>query len=97
LIHLDDKDLKQVRVILKKHLPEHEIWLFGSRVHGKNLKPFSDIDLAIIQPTTNRQMMQLADAFSESDLPYKVDIIDWNNIDENFKKIIKIQYEIIQP
>lgn len=37
------------------------------------------------------------DAFSESDLPFKVDILDWSIISEEFKKIIaKGKSEILQ-
>lgn len=84
--------------ILEKELSGYEVWAFGSRVHGKRLKPFSDLDLVIVKPApSNQQIMQLMDVFSESDLPFKVDIIDWNSIDKDFQKIIKDQYEPITP
>ncbi|NRA73988.1 MAG: nucleotidyltransferase substrate binding protein [Rickettsiales bacterium] len=31
----------------------------------------------------------LRDAFSESNLPYKVDIVDWNTLSDDFKKIVQ--------
>jgi hypothetical protein len=30
----------------------------------------------------------LTEAFSESDLPYKVDIVDWHNIDDRWRRTI---------
>ena len=33
----------------------------------------------------------LAEAFSESDLPYRVDVMDWHSIDEPFRGIIAAQ------
>ena len=36
-----------VQGILKKHVPQHEVWAFGSRALWK-AKEYSDLDLAII-------------------------------------------------
>jgi len=97
LIHLEPKHLKLVKKILQENLPNHEIWAFGSRVHGKNLKTFSDLDLVIAKPaTTMQQVMQISESFSESDLPFKVDVMDWNDSNESFQHIIKKHYEVIQ-
>jgi hypothetical protein len=38
----------------------------------------------------------LKEDFSESDLPFKVDIIDWTSISDDLKKIIQKTYQIIQ-
>jgi hypothetical protein len=38
----------------------------------------------------------LSDDFSESDLPWKVDIVDWQAITPDFRKIIEAGYEVIQ-
>jgi len=35
------------------------------------------------------------EAFSKSNLPYKIDLIDWSSIDDNFKEIIKRKYQSI--
>ena len=39
--------------------------------------------------------MALRDDFEESDLPFKVDIVDWNTIDEKFRSIIHHDRELI--
>jgi hypothetical protein len=31
----------------------------------------------------------LTEAFEESELPYKVDIVDWSTMSENFRKLIQ--------
>ncbi len=36
-------------------------------------------------------------SFSESNLPFKVDLVDWANVDENFKKNIQDNYIVIYP
>ncbi len=100
-MHLEEKYLKMVKEILKKNTPELEVWAFGSRVTGGNrLKKFSDLDLAL--KTKNGEkidsniMSQLRDEFDESELPIKIDILDLNSVSEEFAKIIKENYKIIQ-
>lgn len=83
--------------ILKKHVPEFVIWAFGSRVTGK-AKKFSDLDLVIL---TNDQfdikkLFPLKDNFSESNLPFKVDIVIWSELNKDFQEIIKDSYYVIQ-
>ncbi len=82
-----------VKQILKKHLPlGSKVWVFGSRA-VKAKKEFSDLDLAIdsnqILPLSI--LSSLAHDFSESDLPYKVDVVDLNNINDNFRNKIRIE------
>ncbi|VEI47079.1 DNA polymerase subunit beta [Actinobacillus equuli] len=71
-------------------MPEYEVWAFGSRVTGK-VKSYSDLDLAIItdNPLSLARHAELVEAFSESDLTWKVDIVDWALTSENFREIIK--------
>lgn len=60
---------------------------------------FSDIDLAlsIVTPLMIRELTQLELAFSDSDLPFKVDIVDWASCSESFKQIILQKYEVLIP
>ena len=95
---LDQESLTMVHDILKEHVPEYEVWAFGSRVHGRNLKKFSDLDLVIINhsPLKPLQLFNLKEAFSESNLPIMVDVLAWDEVDNSFKQIIQQKYEIIQ-
>ncbi len=81
--------LKIVLDILNTHVPDREVWAFGSRVTGSS-KETSDLDLAIIgeTPLDFGTLASLRDAFSESRIPYKVDVVDWSTIGETFKNII---------
>ncbi|WP_215762644.1 nucleotidyltransferase family protein [Acetobacter sp. P1H12_c] len=76
--------------ILNEIVPDREVRAFGSRVTGK-AKPFSDLDLAIMggEPLPLETRARLEEAFSESYLPWKVDVLDWALIDLYFKDIIK--------
>ena len=74
-----------------------EVWAFGSRARF-TAKPYSDLDLAFIgaHPLSLSQIADLANAFSDSNLPFKVDIVDWLTISEDFRKIISQHYVLIQ-
>jgi type I restriction enzyme S subunit len=87
---IEPDHLKIVRQVLDSHLADHSrVWVFGSRAK-KAKKKFSDLDIAIDtnQKLTLVTLASLQNAFSESDLPYKVDVIDLNNIDAGFRDSI---------
>jgi predicted nucleotidyltransferase len=82
-----DCDLAIVKKILNDFLPENsKVWVFGSRTKG-TAKRASDLDLAIDtgRPLTAQENCNLADAFDESDLPYKVDVIDMQTVSKQFR------------
>lgn len=88
--------LDAVQRILQTHAPQHEVWAFGSRVKGV-VKPYSDLDLAIItqQPLALGVLGPLQDAFAESDLPWRVDVVDWACTSPAFRDIIQ-QTKVVQ-
>jgi type I restriction enzyme S subunit len=89
-IDLEPGDLASVRAILERHLPGREVRVFGSRVFGK-AKEFSDLDLAVMgeAPVGDAVLADLRDAFRESDLPFKVDILEWATTRESFRRIVE--------
>jgi type I restriction enzyme S subunit len=67
-----------VRDVLRAHLPAGvRAYVFGSRAHGA-ARQYSDLDLALEwdRPLALDLVGAIAEALSESDLPYKVDIVD---------------------
>lgn len=92
------KHLAIVRQILQQHIPNYEVRAFGSRIKG-NAKPYSDLDLVVMtadQPLTLAEHADLADTFSESDLPWKVDLVDWCLIDDFFRETILENNIVVQ-
>jgi len=89
-------ELEIVREILRRHVPNREVWAFGSRVKG-TARPYSDLDLAVLgdQPLPLLVRAELAEEFSESDLPFKVDIVDWATTSERFRQIIESEYVVL--
>jgi len=98
MIDLRSKDLDVVKGILARHVPECEVWAFGSRVNGR-AKAHSDLDLSIVseRPLSPKTLALLEDDFTESDLPFRVDVLDWSSTSEGFREIILEAHEIIQP
>jgi type I restriction enzyme, S subunit len=86
-----------VRSILQKHVPQYAVWAFGSRAKW-TAKEYSDLDLAIItdKPLSLDISASLSDDFSESDLSYKVDVVDWATTGESFRKIIERDRVVVQ-
>ena len=89
--------LRIVTDILSRHVPRHPVWAFGSRATG-TAKPYSDLDLAIItdRPLPLSTQAALANAFSESDLPWSVDVVDWSTTSDAFRKIIARDKVVLQ-
>jgi predicted nucleotidyltransferase len=97
MIDLEKTLLDKVKQILNANVPDSKALMFGSRVDGTARK-FSDIDIALIGPEKIdwREIENLKDIFSESDLPMMVDIVDFNSVAKSFKKIINKNYEVIK-
>lgn len=76
--------------ILGANLPQStKAWVFGSRATGR-ARRYSDLDLAIDagRRLTLDETARLAEAFSDSDLPYRVDLVDWHDINDRWRQTI---------
>jgi predicted nucleotidyltransferase len=89
-VDLPENELNIVMAILKQYVSHCQVLAFGSRVNG-SAKKHSDLDLAIIstKPLNLDTLADLSDAFSESDLNIRVDIVDFLRVDKSFQDIIK--------
>ncbi len=72
--------LREVLTVLHAYAPRHSAKAFGSRVRlGSEvnaLKSHADLDIALTgSPLALHEMFALRDAFSESDLPFRVDVL----------------------
>lgn len=97
MIDIDSLQLELIKRILSETIPEYSVWAFGSRVNGRPQK-FSDLDLALVsnEKIDWRIIERLKDAFSESDLPIMIDVVDFNSVSENFRKIIFENHSVVQ-
>ena len=97
MISVSPVHLERIRRILAEYVGDCEVRAFGSRVIGTS-KDHSDLDLAVVATNKieRRTRMLLREAFEESDLPFRVDIIDYNAVSNEFRTIIDAQFEILQ-
>ena len=83
---LSDREISTIQEILRKYPEVETVHIFGSRVTG-SFKHGSDIDLAVInQGVNNKIISKIRSDFEESSLPYRVDIVIYNDLThENLK------------
>jgi predicted nucleotidyltransferase len=97
VIDLSPEHLQLMREILPRHVPEREVWLFGSRVTGKAARN-SDVDLMILgaEGLSFREMEALWEAFSLSDLPYMVDLVNWSEASAGLRALVAGEHAVVQ-
>jgi predicted nucleotidyltransferase len=90
-MNLEPKFISLIKNIISKHLPQAEIFIFGSRTTKTN-QEFSDVDIAIkCDELTFSSLALIKFDLEESDLPYKVDVANYHDLDEKIlKNLIKI-------
>ena len=97
-IQLSEHDWAVLREVLRQVLPDAEVWAFGSRARG-TAKPFSDLDLVILsaEPLSLGALAELNHALEASDLTIRVDVVDWADASEAFRRIIEADRVRIHP
>lgn len=97
MLDVEQRHLAEVRRILKLHARDLEVRAFGSRVRG-GAKPHSDLDLAVMTqvPLPMQIKVRLENALAESDLPFKVDVLYWDETSDTFRRLIEEAWELVQ-
>ncbi len=90
VLDVKPEELMQVNHILRQCIPGIKVQAFGSRANN-TAKAHSDLDLAVMseKSLSLQQCAMLTEAFEESDLPFRVDIIDWSTIKQDFRELIQ--------
>ncbi|HEX4366222.1 MAG TPA: nucleotidyltransferase domain-containing protein [Rhodopila sp.] len=86
-----------IQDILRKHVPDREVWAFGSRAK-RTARTYSDLDLAVITETPLPFAVSggMKEDFSESDLPFRVDVLDWAVTRDSFRRIVEKDKVVVQ-
>ena len=86
---LDEKYKIKLIAIIEKYLPGSKIYLFGSRAKGR-CRETSDVDISIDvgKKINSRLLYKIKDEIEESNIPYFVDVVDFNNVSEKMKEQI---------
>ncbi len=90
---LSKKQIELIKSILEQHLTDIDdakAYIFGSRANGK-FKEYSDIDIAIKSKNDKLPLLlsKMQDLLEESDLPFKVDLLNWEDIAKEYLPSIK--------
>lgn len=98
-LDLRPQHLALLRELLQQHLPQAEVWAYGSRVNGDG-HDASDLDLVVRQPgNLKRETPEVGgvqEAFAESNLPIRVELVDWARIPASFQREIEQAYVVVQ-
>lgn len=97
-LNLSSLHLAQLKELLRLHIPEAEVWAYGSRVTG-GAHEGSDLDLVVRNPLDLAQAVKgaqvLRQAIQSSTLPMLIDIHLWSDLPEGFQRNIEKGYVII--
>ena len=78
-LRLSPRHRRLLEVLLQKHVPNVEVWAYGSRVNG-SAHEASDLDLVLRSPTLEPlgpEYSDLVAALEESNIPILVQVHDW--------------------
>ena len=87
---------KSILNLLDQYLPNTTVWAFGSRSNWTSHAK-SDLDLvAFTDKKRKHPIALLQEAFEESNLPFRVDLLIWDELSDAFKAEIKAQYVVFK-
>ncbi len=93
---IKDEQLQWILQTLQKELSKPTIIAFGSRVAG-TAQPYSDFDIAVDtgEKIPLLSFSTLEEQFANSDIPFKIDLVDWHRVTPEFQQHIKNTGKII--
>ena len=91
--------LNTLQTLLAQHVPNAEVWGYGSRVNGGGHEG-SDLDLVLRNPANLEQEIEewydLKEALQNSTLPMLVEVHLWAHLPKAFHKNIEAGYVVLQ-
>ena len=97
-LHLLPKHRRALEALLRKHLPDVEVWAYGSRVNGRS-HDGSDLDLVLrglgLKEIPSDQLGNFEEAVRESNIPFLVEARDWARLPERFHREIERDHVVL--
>jgi len=89
MIAVNPFEMEIILGIIKKHVPDCDVLAFGSRLKWTH-SDASDLDLAIVgkEKLSIGTLLGLKEDFMESDIPYKVDVLDYHGVSSAFRGVV---------
>lgn len=92
MLNVKQEYLNELINIFNNYCPKAEIWAYGSRVNG-DCHSGSDLDLVVKSfNDTNKSLSELNNLLNESDIPFLIDIQDFEELPKIFQDEIKKNY-----
>ena len=88
----------QIEALLREHVPDAEVWAYGSRVNGTSHES-SALNLVLRGPNLEQLgtgYPDLLEAIEESNIPILIQAHDWATLPESLRREIKRAYVSIQ-
>jgi uncharacterized protein len=86
MIYLEERHLKIVQNILSKY--PYEFYAYGSRTKGTH-RSTSDLDVCFMASIPFNIQSKIEEDFEESDLPFTVEVCDFNLMSKDFQNLIR--------
>ena len=87
--------LKMLTDIFDNYCPKAEIWAYGSRIKGEAHEG-SDLDLVVKSfNSDDKYLYELKELLQESNIPFLIDIHEFDGLPEYFKTEILNDYIVI--
>lgn len=94
-ILIDKKYLDEIRTIIKRFYPNAVVWAYGSRIDG-TAHEGSDLDLVVKDfGQQDAYLFELKEALQESNIPFLIDIFEFDKLPQNFQKEIEKKYIVL--
>ena len=97
-LRLPAKHRRVLEALLRTHLPDVEVWAYGSRVNGRS-HDGSDLDLVLRGPDLKEipahHLGDFEDAVRESNIPFLVEAHDWSRLPERFHREIEREHVVL--
>ncbi len=97
-LHLATRHRRILTTLLREHLPEAEVWAYGSRVNGRSHEG-SDLDLVLRGPELKElpiaRLVDFEEAVRESTIPILIEARDWARIPKRFHKEIEREHVVL--
>ena len=98
-LHLSPDHRGVLEALIREHLPDVEVWAYGSRVNGR-CHAGSDLDVVVRGPGLKKipphQLADFADAVCESTIPFLVEARDWARLPKPFRREIERQHVVLR-
>ena len=98
-LHLQPRHRRILEELLQEHLPEVEVWAYGSRITGRS-HDGSDLDLVLrgsdLKKIPIENLTEFEEALQESSIPFLVEARDWARLPERFHREIERDYVVFR-